>query len=171
MTALIADFVLFILNSFTDHAQVVIENSYKFQEKYDLKEENQSEDKSILGPLFLVRADHYAMEGNDQRADQFYEKSIMYGSEDVKKVATINQKKVEPVRTIMDSDPKLKLKRQQNVETHKRIESKFEQFLKNLGRAIERLFNKNKITGITKMVLGILYKKYFNRFCSNFPPS
>jgi len=140
----VADYLLFILNSFVNPSKKVIEDSYKFQKKYGITDDSEKNKrgKSVLGSIYLIRGNHYALDGNETRANQNYESARIYGNDKIYTSVDLNQKKIKPIVSIMDSDPELKKLRNRNIRAHTKIESRFKKFLKQLGKALDKLAKK-----------------------------
>ncbi|MFT6333986.1 MAG: serine/threonine protein kinase [Saprospiraceae bacterium] len=140
----VSDYILFVLNSYKNSSAQIIEDSYKFQQKYNLsnKTEKNRKGKSVLGSIYLIRANQYALDGNDLRANENYLSAEEYGNEKIDDAAKINRTKVTPIVSIMKSDSELKKIRRANIRAHKKIESKFEIFLKKIGKALDNFARK-----------------------------
>ncbi len=140
----IASFVKTLLGQYTLTSQNALQESYQFQKDHDLTAASQKDfnGNSVLGPLYFFRAHHYAMEGNDKRANSFYDEAAKYGNEEIQQVAALNKKKVKTITDLMWNDPELRLLRAENVQSHERIESGFQKFLRELGKAFKTLLDK-----------------------------
>ena len=123
-----------------------IEDSYKLQERFNITKESEKSlgNESVLSYIYLVRANSYAIEGNDKRAKQFYDAAIAVGNPEVTLVAKSNKTQVQPIVNIMYADDELRALRASNIRKHERIESKFEKFLKDLGKALKKFFDSFK---------------------------
>ncbi len=142
----IADFISLLLLSKSGNDSKIIEETYRFQKKYNLTKEQEAKygNKSVLSHVYLIRANSYAMEGNDKRANQFYKASNEVGNKEVSEVANLNKQNVQPIVDVMYEDVKLRKVRAQNIQRHKRIESEFEKFIKEIGRILDDIFKSFK---------------------------
>lgn len=141
---IIHDYITLWLSYYLDDSKTFIKNSYQFQQDHDLTQKNisqSSNSSNLLAHLYLMRADHYAMEGNEKRANQYYKSAIKYGNEDVRKVAELNKDQAQPIADVMYKDEDLRKLRAENYAAHGRIENGFEKFLREIGDAIKGIFN------------------------------
>ena len=138
---LIADYLVLLLLSYTENPQKIIEMTYLFQQRFGITRESEknNNNNSVLGSVYLMRANNYAIEGNDKRARENYKAAEEMGNENVKAAARLNKKQINPIVVKMDNDPKLKRKRVKNKKDHGRIESKFEKFLKGVGKVLKEI--------------------------------
>ncbi len=142
----LADFIMTILsNAYVDNQEGLLLN-FEFQEKYNLTNESEADlgSESVLGYVYLSRANFYAAEGNEQRANQFYDEAIKTGNEDVAELAKMNKIQAKEIAQVMDADPVLKKKRAENIQEHTKIESKFQKFLGEVEKVVKTIFDKIK---------------------------
>ena len=142
---IIHNYITLWLSYYLDDSKVFIKNSYQFQKDHDLTQKNVNDNggisSNLLALVYLLRADHYAMEGNEKTANKYYNNAIKFGNEEVKQAAKINKSKSQPIADIMYQDEDLRKLRAENYIAHGKIESGFEKFLKEVGKAIKNIIN------------------------------
>lgn len=143
---IIHDYIELWLSYYLDDSKSFIKKSYQFQQDHDLTQKNIKRQfelsSSLLGQLYLMRADHYAMEGNEKRALEYYKNAIKLGNKEVRKTAELNRKQAQPIADIMYEDEDLRKLRAANYIEHGKIESGFEKFIKEIGKALKSIFDK-----------------------------
>ena len=142
---IIHNYIKLWLSYYLDDSQTFIKNSYQFQQDHNLTQKriksNGGKSSNLLAILYLMRADHYAIEGNEKTAHQYYENAIKFGNEEVQAIASVNRSKAQPIADVMYADEDLRKLRATNVIAHKKIENGFEKFLKEVGKALKNIFN------------------------------
>jgi len=140
---MLAELIVLYLSSTYDTPKSIIKKSFEYQEKYNLTKESQEplKGKSILGPLYLLRADQYAVEGNNERAKKLYTEAGYFGNEEISRVSKINKKQAQPIADYMYADSDLRNIRALNVQEHKRIEKGFEKFVSDVKKVFNSILN------------------------------
>lgn len=143
---LIHDYITLWLSYYLDDSKTFIKNSYQFQQDHDLTQEtiknNGGRSSNLLAILYLMRADHYAMDGNEKTAQQYYDFAMKLGNEHVQEIAKANRSKAQPIADVMYLDEDLRKLRAANVVAHKKIENGFEKFLKEVGKVLKNFLDK-----------------------------
>ncbi len=142
----IANFVVLLHSYSSEDPLIALEKNYRFQKDYNITEDGlkQHEDKSVLGPLYLMRGNLYAQGGNQEKANVYYSKSAKYGTQSIKETSTVNKVRAREIEALMIADPELKKVRALTIQKQKRIESQFEKFIKELANKVDKLFRRFK---------------------------
>jgi len=141
---IIHNYIELWLSYYLDDSKTFIKNSYQFQQDHELTQKNIKNNagmSNLLAMLYLMRADHYAMEGNEKTANQYYDYAIKLGNDEVKEVAKVNRSKAQPIADVMYLDEDLRKLRAANVVAHGKIENGFEKFLKEVGKVFKSILN------------------------------
>ena len=101
-------------------------------------------DNNFKATVAYYKGNCYAMRGDNIRAKNQYRIAGQYGSPELKKVANNNIRTADEVNKKMKEDPELKLKLNEYKSEHSKFEVELQKALNNIGKELNKLFNKLK---------------------------
>ena len=140
---MVAEYIQLVIDVYSSNETAQnIERVLTFLQKYDITEKREKYRKknSVLGHSYLMIGDNYAAAGNRKKADTYYKKADKFGDKEVRRVAKLNKKESPKVERMMRQDKDLVAILNANRAKQKRVESKFEQFLRKIAAFLDNLF-------------------------------
>ena len=99
-------------------------------------------DRNFIATIAHFKGNCYAMRGDNVRAKEQYKIVQEYGNAELRQVADSNSQTADEVSALMEEDPEMKKKANQNKAEHSKFEKELVNALNSLGKEFDKLLGR-----------------------------